>query len=101
MNLQLFLRGNLEINTDLAMILAVQWSSKKNMLESMLGDPDATHLKPIKNHFGNLDRESKKSGPQGYDKSKSNLVIKYSKDLFDASMSGALVLIETLLRVWK
>ena len=60
MNLQLFLRGNLEINTDLAMILAVQWSSKKNMLESMLDDPDATHLKPIKNHLAIL-IESQKS----------------------------------------
>ena len=29
MNLQLFLRGNVEINTDLAMILTVQWTSEK------------------------------------------------------------------------
>ena len=100
MNLQLFLRGNVEINTDLAMILTVQWTSEK-MTESMLDDPDATHSKPIENYFGNLDRESKKSSTQSYDKSTSNLVIKYSKDRIDASMSGALVLIEMLLRVWK
>ena len=72
-----------------------------NMIESMLDDPDATHSKPIENYFGNLDRESKKSGTQSYDKSTSNLDIKYSKDRIDASMSGALVLIEMLLRVWK
>ena len=49
----------------------------------MLDDPDATHSKPIENYFGNLDREFKKSGPQGYDKSTSDIVIKYSKDLID------------------
>ena len=36
---------------------------RKNMTESMLDDPDATHLKPIKNYIGNLDWELKKSGP--------------------------------------
>ena len=36
---------------------------RKNMTESMLDDPDATHLKPIKNYFGNLDWELKKCGP--------------------------------------
>ena len=56
---------------------------RKNITESMLDDPDATHSKPIENYFGNLDRELKKSDPQGYDKSRSDLVIKYSKDLID------------------
>ena len=42
----------------------------------MLDDPDATHSKPIENYFGNLDRELKKSGPEEYDKSTSDLVIK-------------------------
>ena len=56
---------------------------RKNMTEAMLDDPDATHSKPIENYFGNLDRELKKSGPQGFDKSTSDLVIKYSKDLID------------------
>ena len=74
---------------------------RKNITESMLDDPDATHSKPIENYFGNLDRELKKSDPQGYDKSRSDLVIKYSKDLSMASMSGALVQIEMLLRIWK
>ena len=54
---------------------------RKNMTESMLGDPDATHSKHIENYFGKLGRGLKKSGPQGYDKSTSDLVIKYSKDL--------------------
>ena len=36
---------------------------RKNMTESMLDDPDATHLKPIENYIGNLDWELKKSGP--------------------------------------
>ena len=51
------------------------------MSESMLDDPDANHSKPIENYFGNVDREIKKSGPQGIDKCTSDLVIKYSKDL--------------------
>ena len=54
---------------------------KKNMSEDMLNDPDATHSKPIENYFGNLDRELKKSGPQGFNKCTSDLIIKYSKDL--------------------
>ena len=49
----------------------------------MLDDPDVTHSIPIENYFGNLDRALKKSGPLGYDKSTSDLVIKYSKDLID------------------
>ena len=53
------------------------------MTESMLDDPDATHLKPIESYFGDLDRELKKSSPQGYDKSTSDLVFKYSKELID------------------
>ena len=48
----------------------------KNMSESMLDDPDANHSKPIENYFGNVDREIKKSGPQGIDKCTSDLVIK-------------------------
>ena len=54
---------------------------RKNMTEDMLNDPDATHSKPVENFFGNMDRELKKSGPQGFDKCASDLVIKYSKDL--------------------
>ena len=56
---------------------------RKNMTEFMLDNPDATHSKPIENYFGNLDRELKKSGPEGYGKSKSDLVIKYSKELIE------------------
>ena len=39
------------------------------MTESMLDDPDTARWKPTENYFGNFDRELKKSGPQGYDKS--------------------------------
>ena len=53
----------------------------KNMSEAMLNDSEATHTKKIENYFGNLDRELKKSGPKGFDKSTSDLVIKYSKDV--------------------
>ena len=53
----------------------------KNMTEAMLNDPDTTHTKSIENFFGNSDREIKKSGVQGFDKSCDDLVIKYSKDL--------------------
>ena len=56
---------------------------RKNMTEPILDDPDATHSKPIQNCFGNFDWELEKSGPQSYDKSTSDLVIKYSKDLTD------------------
>ena len=49
----------------------------------MLDDPDVTHSKPIENYFGNLDLELKKSGPQVYDEPRSDLVIKYSKNLID------------------
>ena len=51
------------------------------MTEDMLNDPDATHSKPVENFFGNIDRELKKSGPQGFDKCACDLVIKYSTDL--------------------
>ena len=47
----------------------------------MLKDPDANHTKSIENFFGNLDREVRKAGSQGFDKAASDLVIKYSKDL--------------------
>ena len=53
----------------------------KNMSESMLDDPDASHTKSIENYFGNMDRGIKKSGPQGFNKVSNDLVIKYSKDL--------------------
>ena len=56
---------------------------RKNMTDSMLDDSDATHTKPIENYFGNFDRELKQSGPQGFDKATSDLIIKYSKDLLD------------------
>ena len=36
---------------------------RKIMTEPILDDPDATHSKTIKNYFGNLDWELKKSGP--------------------------------------
>ena len=55
----------------------------KNMNEKMLDDPDASHTKSIENYFGNLDRELKKSGAQGFNKSCDDLVIKYSKDFID------------------
>ena len=32
----------------------------------MLDDPDATNSKPIEKLFGNLDREIRKTGPQGF-----------------------------------
>ena len=51
------------------------------MSAAMLNDPVANHTKPIENYFGNLDREVQKSGPQGFDKATSDLIIKYSKDL--------------------
>ena len=54
---------------------------RKNMTDAMLNDPDANHSKPIENFFGNMDREIKKSGPQGFDKCASDLIIKYGKDL--------------------
>ena len=54
---------------------------RKNMSEEMLKDPDANHTKSIDNFFGNLDREVRKAGLQGFDKAASDLVIKYSKDL--------------------
>ena len=54
---------------------------RKNMSAAMLNDPDANHTKPIENYFGNLNREVQKSGPQGFDKAASDLIIKYSKDL--------------------
>ena len=54
---------------------------RKNMSEDMLNDPDANHTKSIENLFGNLDREIRKSGPKGFEKVASDLVIKYSKDL--------------------
>ena len=54
------------------------------MTEKMLDDPDATHTKPIENLFGNLDRELKKTGPQGFGEASDNLIIKYSSDLIDS-----------------
>ena len=85
------------ICNELAIILKWQWGNqygfdddpgstmdiRKNITGSMLGDPDATHSKPIENYFGNLDWELKKSDPQGYDKSTNDLVIKCSKNLID------------------
>ena len=51
------------------------------MSKEMLNDGDATHTKSIENYFGNLDRGLIKTGPQGFDKATSDLLIKYSKDL--------------------
>ena len=48
---------------------------RKNMSEEMLKDPDANHTKSIDNFFGNLDREVRKAGLQGFDKAASDLVI--------------------------
>ena len=53
----------------------------KNMPLQLMDDPDATHSKPIENYFGNLDRFSSKTGPQGFDKITDDLVIKYGSDL--------------------
>ena len=55
----------------------------KNLTEEMLDDGDATHTKPIENYYGNLDRELKKAGAQGFDKVTEDLLIKYSRDLID------------------
>ena len=51
----------------------------------MPDDPDATNTKPIENLFGNLDRELKKTGPQGFQKASNDLIIKYSSDLIGSS----------------
>ena len=51
------------------------------MTEEMLDDPDGTNTKPIENLFGNLDRELRKTGPQGFMKVSDDLIIKYSSDL--------------------
>ena len=55
----------------------------KNLIEEMLDDGDATHTKPIEIYYGNLDRELKKAGAQGFDKVTDDLLIKYSRDLID------------------
>ena len=52
----------------------------KNMTNAMLDDPDATNSKPIENLFGNLDREIRKTGPQGFKKVSDDLLIKYARD---------------------
>ena len=57
----------------------------KNMDEKMLDDPDATNTKSIENYFGNLDREIRKAGGQGFDKCCDDLIIKYGRDLVDGS----------------
>eukprot|EP00111_Clytia_hemisphaerica_P016701 TCONS_00049517-protein len=51
----------------------------KNMDEKMLDDPDATNTKSIENYFGNLDREIKKAGSQGFNKCCDDLTIKICK----------------------
>ena len=47
----------------------------------MLDDPDATHTKSIDKLFRNMDRELRKTGPQGFMKVSDDLIIKYSSDL--------------------
>jgi len=59
----------------------------KNMDEKMLDDSDATNTKSIENYFGNLDREIKKAGAQGFDKCCDDLIIKYGRDLVDGQHS--------------
>ena len=51
----------------------------KNMTNAMLDDPDATNSKPIENLFGNLDREIRKTGPQGFKKVSYDLLIRIIK----------------------
>ena len=51
-----------------------------NMDDTMLDDTDATHTKPVENFFGIMDREIKKTGPQGFAKVSDDL-IKYARDL--------------------
>ena len=51
------------------------------MDQKMLDDPYATNTKSIENYFGNLDREIRKTGAQGFGKCSDDLVIKYSRDL--------------------
>ena len=48
------------------------------MTDAMLDDSDATHTKPIENLFGNMDRELKKTGAQGFNKVADDLIIKYA-----------------------
>ena len=55
----------------------------KNMDPKMLDFPDATNAKSIENYFGNLDREIRKTGAQGFGKCSDDLAIKYSRDLVD------------------
>ena len=53
----------------------------KNMTDAMLDDSDATNTKPIENLFGNMDRELKKTGAQGFNKVADDLIIKYARDV--------------------
>ena len=64
---------------------------RKNLTESMLDDPDVTHSIPIENYFGNLDRELKKSGPLGYDKSTNDLVMKDDLDATNICSDNKLI----------
>ena len=53
----------------------------KNLTDDFLDDEDITTTKPIENLFGNLDRELKKVGTKGFEKTFDDLIIKSSKDL--------------------
>ena len=61
---------------------------KKNLSSDLLDDSDITTTKPIENFFGNLDRELKKAGSQGFSKVSDDLVIKYSKDIIKKNPSA-------------
>ena len=52
----------------------------KNMTIAILYDPDATNSRPIKNMFGNLDTEIKKTRHQGFKKVSDDLLIEYARD---------------------
>ena len=40
----------------------------KNMDQKMLDGLDASNIKSLVNHFGNLDRQTRKIGAQGFEK---------------------------------
>lgn len=48
----------------------------KNMDQKMLDGLDASNIKSLVNHFGNLDRQTRKIGAQGFEKWSDDLAIK-------------------------
>ena len=56
----------------------------RNLSEALLDDGSLTNTKSIENFFGNLDRELKKIGQNGFSKANNDLIIKYFKDLIES-----------------